>query len=268
MRILFILLSFILVFASCKPTKKIQTAINKKDTVAVAVVDHAKEDSIRFIDDMYHAILSNHIDYKTFSAKIDVDYVDADDKKYNVNAFLRMYKDSLIWIDIHAFLGIDALKALISKDSVKILDKQNKLYTARSIEYLKEVSRLPVDLPILQELLVGNPIFLDSNIVSYTKFDNSVSLLSIGKIFKNLITINGDKLVQRIKLDDINELRNRTGDLTYDDYENKQGVNFSKTRKITFAEKKKLDLRLQFKQYNFNEDLTFPFSIPKNYKTN
>jgi hypothetical protein len=253
---------------SCKPTKKIQTAINKKDTATVAVVDHANEDSIRFIDDMYHAILANHIDYKTFSAKIDVDYVDADDKKYNVNAFLRMYKDSLIWIDIHAFLGIDALKALITKDSVKILDKQNKLYTARSIEYLKEVSRLPVDLPILQELLVGNPIFLDSNIVSYAKFDNSVSLLSIGKIFKNLITLNGDKLLQRIKLDDINELRNRTGDLTYDDYENKQGVNFSKTRKITFAENKKLDLRLEFKQYNFNEDLTFPFSIPKNYKTN
>jgi outer membrane lipoprotein-sorting protein len=45
-------------------------------------------------------------------------------------------------------------------------------------------------------------------------------------------------------------------------------VNFSKIRKITFAEKKKLDVRLEFKQYNFNEDLTFPFSIPKNYKTN
>jgi len=268
MRILFILIGFTLVFISCKPTKKIQTAIIKKDTSTVSVVDHAKEDSIRFIDDTYHAIQANHIDYKTFSAKIDVDYIDADDKKYNVNAFLRMYKDSLIWIDIHAFLGIDALKALITKDSVKILDKQNKLYTARSIEYLQEVSRLPVDLPILQELLVGNPVFLDSNIVSYAKFDNSVSLLSIGKIFKNLVTLNGDKLLQRIKLDDINELRNRTGDLTYDDYEDKQGVNFSKTRKITFAENKKLDLRLEFKQYNFNADLTFPFSIPKNYKTN
>ncbi len=269
MRSLFIFAIFILVFASCKPTKKIQTAINtKKDTTNIVVVDNAKEDSIRFIKDTYHTILENHIDYKTFSAKIDVDYIDADDKKYNVNAFLRMYKDSIIWVDIHAFLGIDALKALITKDSVKILDKQNKLYTARSIEYLQDVSQLPVDLSTLQDLLVGNAVFLDSNIVSYVKFDNSVSLLSIGKTFKNLITLNSDKLLQRIKLDDINELRNRTGDLTYDDYENRLNVNFSKTRKITFAEKKKLDLRLEFKQYNFNEDLTFPFSIPKNYKTN
>jgi Domain of unknown function (DUF4292) len=254
--------------ASCKPTKKIQTAIIRKDTASMAVTDHGREDSINFMRNTYNAIRAKQINYKTFSAKIDVDYIDADDKKYNVNVFLRMYKDSIIWIDIHAFLGIEALKARITWDSVKILDKQNKLYTARSIEYLQEVSQLPVNLSTLQNLLIGNAVFLDSNVVSYSKFGNSVSLLSIGKTFKNLITLDPDKLVQRIKLDDVDPLRNRTGDLTYDDYEDKLGVDFAKTRKISFAEKKKLDLRLNFKQYNFNEDLTFPFSIPKNYKRN
>jgi len=259
----------ILAFISCKPTKKIQTAINtRKDTTTVAQVDNAREDSVKFMDEMFHSIEVNRINYRTFSAKIDVDYVDADDKRYNVNVFLRMFKDSIIWVDIHAFLGIDALKARITRDSIVILDKQNKLYTIRSIGYLKEVSQLPVNLSTLQDLLVGNAIFLDSNIVSYSRFGNSVSLLCIGKIFKNLVTLNEDTLLQRIKLDDLDEMRNRTGDLTYDEYEDKMGVNFSKTRKITFAEKKKLDLRLQFKQYNFNEDLTFPFSIPKNYRRN
>jgi hypothetical protein len=270
MRILIILTLFILALVSCKPTKKIQTAINtRKDTVAVAVIDHAKEDSIKFIQETYKNMLANHINYKTFSAKIDVDYIDADDKKYNVNAFIRMYKDSVIWVSIHAFLGIEALKALITKDSVKILDKQNKLYTRRSIEYLQDVSQLPVDLPTLQDLLIGNAVFLDSSILSYSRSGNTISLLSIGKIFKNLVTLNeGDKLIQRIKLDDIDELRNRTGDLSYSDYETKRGPNFATTRKITFAEKKKLDIRLDFKQYSFNEELTFPFTIPKNYKTN
>lgn len=267
----FLIMIFILAIISCTPTKKIQTAIIKKDkdTVGTApVVNHAHEDSMLFIQNTYKTILAHRIDFKTFSAKIDVDYIDADDKRYNVNVFLRMYKDSIIWVDIHAFLGIDALKAIITKDSVKIIDKQNKLYTARSIAYLQEVSQLAVDLPTLQDLLIGNVVFLDSNIVSYAKFDNSISLLSIGKTFKNLITLNEDQMVQRIKLDDVNELRNRTGDLTYDDYEDKMGPDFAKTRKITFAEKKKLDVRLSFKQYNFNEDLTFPFSIPKNYKRN
>jgi hypothetical protein len=270
MRALFVLSIFILALVSCKPTKKIQTAIStRKDTVGVVVVDHAKEDSIQFIRRVYDGILTNHINYKTFSAKLNVDYIDADDKKYNVNANLRIFKDSTIWISVNAFFGIEALRALITKDSIKILDKQNKLYTPRSIEYLQEVSSLPVDLHSLQDLLIGNAIFLDSNIVSYSKSGNAVSLLSIGKIFKNLVTLNeSDRLIQRSKLDDVDELRNRTGDLTYADYENKRGVNFSTVRKISFAEKKKLDIRLEFKQYNFNEELTFPFSIPKNYKTN
>jgi len=268
-RIFFILIISILALTSCKPTKKIQTAINtRKDTVTVAVVDHAKEDSVRFIKDTYHSIMANQINYTTFSAKMNVDYIDADDKKYNVNANLRMYKDSTIWVSVNAIFGIEGLRALITRDSVKILDKQNKLYTARSIGYLQEVSALPVNLSTLQDLIIGNAVFVDSNIISYSKFDNSISLLSIGKLFKNLVTLNENKLLLRMKLDDLDELRNRTGDLTYGDYEDKRGVNFSKIRKITFAEKKKLDVRLEFKQYNFNEDLTFPFSIPKNYKTN
>ncbi len=268
-RIFFILTISILALLSCKPTKKIQTAINtRKDTTAVTVVDDAKEDSIRFIKETYHSIMANQINFKTFSAKMNVDYIDADDKKYNVNANLRMYKDSVVWVSVNAIFGIEGLRALITKDSVKILDKQNKLFTARSIEFLQEVSALPVNLSTLQDLIIGNAVFIDSNIISYSKFDNSISLLIIGKIFKNLVTLNENKLLLRMKLDDLDELRNRTGDLTYSDYEDKRGVNFSKIRKITFAEKKKLDVRLEFKQYNFNEDLTFPFSIPKNYKTN
>ena len=61
-RIFFILIISILALTSCKPTKKIQTAINtRKDTVTVAVVDHAKEDSVRFIKDTYHSIMANQI---------------------------------------------------------------------------------------------------------------------------------------------------------------------------------------------------------------
>ena len=269
MRRLFFLGISILLLAACRPTKRIQTAIIKKETVDTTAADNAKEDSIRFIRSTYSNILSKRIDYKTFSAKLNVDYIDADDKKYNVNANLRMYKDSAVWVSVNAIFGIEGLRALITKDSVKILDKQNKLYTERSIEYLQDVSSLPVDLHSLQELLIGNAIFLDSNIVSYSRSGDVVSLLSIGKIFKNLITLNeASRILLRIKLDDLDELRNRTGDLTYGDYEDKRGVNFATVRKITFAEKRKLDVRLEFKQYNFNEDLTFPFSIPKNYKRN
>ncbi|MER3499514.1 MAG: DUF4292 domain-containing protein [Chitinophagaceae bacterium] len=273
MKTFFGIVMIIVLLAACRPTKKIQTAISKKnkDSVVTVVADPKKAalDSIYFIQNTYQHVLANHINFKTFAAKINVDYVDADDKKYNVNANLRMYKDSVIWVSVNAIFGIEGLRALITKDSIKILDKQNKLYTARSVEYLQEVTALPLNLSSLQDLLIGNPFFLDSNFVSYSKNGNTISLLSVGPYFKNLVTIDEiNKLIERSKLDDVNELRSRTCDLTYSDYENKKGVNFATTRKITVAEKKKLDIRLEFKQYNFNEELSFPFSVPKNYKRN
>jgi len=79
---------------------------------------------------------------------------------------------------------------------------------------------------------------------------------------------NDDYVLQHSKLDDINVTRNRTCDLTYSDYENKDNILFSTSRKITVAEKSKLDIDMNVKQYSFNETLSLPFSIPKNYKRN
>lgn len=270
-RVLILIVVSTCFFCSCRSTKKIQTAIAQKDTVAIvtAPVINPVMDSINFIKDIYSKVQQNQINFTTFSGKIDVDYEDANGKKYNVNAHLRMYKDSVIWVSITAILGIEGLRAYITADSVKMLDKQNKKYIARSVSYLQEVTALPLDLKSLQNLLIGNPVFLDSNIISYVKSANTISLLSIGSFFKNLFTIGeSDKLTVSSKLDDQDVLRNRTCYLTYTDYENKKGVNFSTRRSISVSEKEKLDIKLDFKQYDFNETLSFPFSIPKNYKQN
>ncbi len=258
-------------FPSCRTTRKIQTAIAKKDTVVAPVVvistSNPRADSIAFIKENYNRVIGNRISFTTFSAKIDVDYTDADGKKYNVNAHIRMYKDSVIWVSVTAILGIEGLRAYITKDSVKLLNKQDKIYTARSVSYLQEVTALPLDLVSLQNLLLGNPVFLDSNIVSYSVDPTTISLQSNGGFFKNLFTIGkNDKLAVSSKLDDMDELRSRTCYLTYDDYENKKGANFSTKRGIAVSEKKKLDIKLDFRQYEFNETLSFPFNVPKNYK--
>jgi hypothetical protein len=134
------------------------------------------------------------------------------------------------------------------------------------LSYLQEISKLPFDFTTLQDLIIGNPIYLDTNIVFYRKNENNISLLSSGEFFKNLITVsNGNYLLQHSKLDDVDARRNRTCDLTYDNYDNKAGVSFPTIRKITVAEKSKIDIDMDFKQYSFNETLSLPFSIPRNY---
>jgi Domain of unknown function (DUF4292) len=270
-RIIFIAVVIVSIFASCRSARKIQTAITRKDTtaapVAITPISNPRADSVAFIRENYQRIMNNRISYTTFSGKIDVDYTSGEGKKYNVNAHIRMYRDSVIWISVTAILGIEGLRAYITKDSVKLLNKQDKVYTARSVSYLQEVTALPLDLSSLQDLLIGNPVFLDSNIVSYTATPGSISFQSIGGFFKNLFTIRqDDKLMQSCKLDDMDELRSRTCYLTYDDYESKKGPQFATKRNISVSEKSKLDIKLDFRQYEFNETLSFPFTVPKNYK--
>jgi Domain of unknown function (DUF4292) len=90
---------------------------------------------------------------------------------------------------------------------------------------------------------------------------------SVGGDFKNLITYAlPDNLLQHSKLDDLDIMQNRTADFTYDDYNNSNGIPFATRRQIIASEKNKLDIRMNFKQYEFNKELSVSFNVPKNYK--
>lgn len=267
-------------FSACRSTKKITKAINKdqptsvqKDTT-VAVASHnekpLKVDSATFKEAMWKKIQSNNVDCEWFSAKVKADYDDNSGDNNNLNVAIKIKKDSIIWVSItKKVLGIDfeGLRVLVTKDSVKILDKQNKNIKYRSVSYLQELTQLPFDFKTLQDLLLGNPIFFDKNLVSVKNSSSNLQVLSVGKLFKHLITIDSsNNNILHSKLDDIDMSRNRTCDITFSGYENKDGKSFSTDRNITVTEKSKLDIHLNFKQYNFNEPQTFPFSIPKSYK--
>ena len=256
--------------SSCRSAKKSTTAISTKDTslkkADTAVTVDLRADSLRYIRELYAHIESNIIDCKTFAAKLKVHYEGSDGKDYEFNAFIRLQKNKVIWISINALLGIEAFRAIITPDSVKILNKLDKVYQLRSVGYLQEMSHLPFDFNTLQSIVLGNPIFLDSNILYYRKDVQGVSMLSIGAIFRNYLTLNNDLTLKHSILDDVDQMQARSCDITYGDFERVDTVLFSTYRKIVISEKGRLDVEMNFKNIRFNEILDFPFSIPKNYK--
>lgn len=262
----------VLIFSvfSCKTVKQINKAIAPKDSSTVTIIDQSKLDSIMMVKKTIENLNKNYIDFRTFSAKIKVQYQDSRGKNQDVTANVRIVKDSAIWISITAsLLSIEAYRVLVTQDSVIILKKLDKEVQYRSLDYLQEVTEIPFDFKTLQDLLVGNPVFIDSNIVYYKKTDNQILFSMVGTYFKNLLTLSSDNyLLAHSKLDDVDITRSRTADLTYADYENKSGVNFSTYREITVSEKNRLDIRLNYKQYEFNKDLSLSFNIPKNYTKN
>lgn len=257
----------VIIASSCRSSKQIQSAISRKDTLTVVTGADAREDSIRVIRESVSNLYKNYIDFTSFSSKIKCDYEGGDGKKYDLNVVVRMKRDSAIWISVNAVLGIEAMRIMIDKDSVRLLNKLDKEYQVRSLDFLQEVASLPLDLRSMQDLIIGNPVFFDtSNVISYRLNGEDISMVSIGNWFRNLVTISGSSyVILNSKLDDNDQLRNRTCFLNYSDYEDLGGKYFSTGRTITVTEKTKLDVKMNFKQYAFNEMLSFPFSVPRNY---
>ena len=265
--VLYVFLGIALV-AGCRPAKKVQRieqSISKKDTVET-VTKKETVDSFAIVRNIVGGLNKQRIDFNTFSGKIKVNY-EGKDGGDQATAYIRIRKDSIIWISLTGALGIEGFRLIIDQDSFKLMNKLQKVVQYRSISYLQEITEVPFDFYSLQDVIIGNPVFIDSNIVSYKATQNELLVLMVGSLFKNLLTLeNHDFRIVHSKLDDLDAMRNRTCDITYDNYENTGDFYFSTKRKITVAEKSKLDIDVEFKSYTFNKPQDYPFNIPKNYK--
>ncbi len=266
--IAFVIFLFSVSIFSCRSSRKLQSAMSKNDTTIAIVVNPAENDSVKLVAATLEKIQDNHIDFNTFSAKIKVDYQDSKQRNYDFNAFVRIRKDSVIWISVIAALGIEAFKVYITPDSVKIIDKLDKTVQYRSVNYIRELIKLPVDFYTVQDIIVGNPVFFDTtNVLTYRETENSVSLSTSDEFFKQLLTLRkNDFVMLHSKLDDVNVERNRTADFTYEDYTPVGDRLVSLDRKISVSEKTRLEINLGLKQPEFDKSLSFPFNVPKSYK--
>ena len=264
------ILLFIAFATSCRTAKKVQhvdAAFSKKDTVQTVVITKATPvDSIAIGKNIIQKVNARTIDFNTFSARVKVAYEDKEDNGQGTANF-RMKKDSIIWISLTGPLNMEGFRALITKDSLVLMNIQQKTVQYRSITYLQDLVQIPFDFKTLQNLIIGNPVFLDNNVVSYKVKETETLLLMVGQLFKNLLTLdNNNFTVVHSKLDDLDAARNRTCDITYGDYQSVNGSLFSTKRKITVAENNRLNIDMDFKKFEFNPALTYPFNIPKNYK--
>lgn len=271
---LLFILSTALVF-SCKTTKKLGHITARETGATASNQDSALQpDAADFADQVYRKLEQGRIAFNTFSAKIKVDVQQTGNKKNELNAFLRIKKDSAIWVTVNAMLGIEAFRMLITTDSVKILDKLNKTYRGESIAYFQELTQFPFDYYALQDLLLGNPVILTTNktdsIQTKASYNSNEALLLftiLNAWSSNDFTISSDYyLVLTNQLKALAGIEERSCLLSYFNYVKQDNKFFPTNRKIQLTGNNWLELHLEFKQYSFNEALTFPFTVPKNYQ--
>ena len=95
------------------------------------------------------------LDFKYFSAKSKVKYHDPDNN-LKVTANIRIKKDSIIWLSLTPALGIEALRAMITQDSITIIDRVKKEYVRYDFEDLSKKFNFRFDFQMIQGVILGN----------------------------------------------------------------------------------------------------------------
>lgn len=265
------LVAFLIILVhSCATFKKAQV---KKDSTSLTdttqiqkVVEVIKVDSMAIVKNWVQSISASKLDFKTMNARVKVEYETSKSSESYI-ANLSILKDSQIYITIRGAMGVIGIKALIKKDSVVILYPLNKTKSIerKPISYLQEVVKIPFTFSTIQDLLIGQPVFLDtSQIDSFQSLNDLFQVNLIGKLFKNLILLNNDhtKVLKLILEDkDPNMLRNCA--ITYSNHVQVGDAFFPLNRNLMITAQNKLDIIIEVKEYSFNDPLKYTFALPK-----
>ncbi|MFW5663802.1 MAG: DUF4292 domain-containing protein [bacterium] len=98
---------------------------------------------------------NNQADYSWLSTRFSGSVV-WKDQSHSIAGSMRIRKDSAIYISLAPLLGIEVARALITPDSVKLLNRLESTYYVGDLKILNSMFNADVDYYMLQALLTGN----------------------------------------------------------------------------------------------------------------
>jgi len=115
------------------------------------------------VDELVELTAASRLDFEHFSAKVSAD-VKAEGRSNSFRATLRIRRDSAIWVSVSPALGIEVFRLLCTQDSVLYIDKMKNEYFRGTYAKLNELTNSELTLQALQDILVGNPLYFNSDL--------------------------------------------------------------------------------------------------------
>lgn len=100
-------------------------------------------------------------DWTFLSTKINTKF-SSREQKQSFKTTLKMRRDSLINATI-TFASIPIINAVISPDTLKVVNKKDKCFIIENVTFLKQKFDLPFEFSQLEELILGLPLAWDKN---------------------------------------------------------------------------------------------------------
>jgi hypothetical protein len=209
---------------------------------------------------------NNKSAFSTLYIKSNAQYADGKQTQ-NVTAEIKIKKDVQILISIR-FLGITMAKASITPTAVSYYEKINGSYFEGDFSALSQWLGTDLDFNKVQNMLLGRAID-DLNKGKYTEtFADQIYRLddlSDANTRKSFFFDANTFLVKKQEITQTAEGRkiqvDYSNNITY-----KEATLPSNVQINTFQAKGKTEINLEYTTITFNEELSFPYSVPNGYK--
>lgn len=249
---LFLIIGVLFVFfQSCNLRKKqaennLKPDLNKSEEIQAAIIKSAL-----------------NFEYLSISGKVDI----SGPIEQSLGIKIRMKRSEILWVSLQVpFIGTEAIRAYIDKDSIKVISPFQKEYYPRSIKQINEIAGVQLNLDQLQNAFIGN------SIMAYTK--NSRISADSDSIYtqtqeaplniKETLYLNNFRPAYTQIL---HEKQNTFFSVLNSDFSASEKGNMpTKVFINAITSKDKAGLRLEYNSFDFKEITNFPFNVPASYQ--
>lgn len=258
----------LIVFSSCKTRKKLAAT-------------HSQHITKKSAKELEQLLKKNEFRFDWISAKFSSEII-LDSSQTSFNVTLRGRRDSILWMSITApLIGIEAARAIITKDSVKFIDRIHSEYFAGDFIYVNRLLHADLDFELIQSLLIGNSVdfYEDDDKLHSSVGDGQYVLSTIRKRKLRKVIERNKELkdpaqtiwldpqtfkIVRVLFNDFNQ--NRTFTANFDKFDKVDSLLFPYNMHYNIKAEKNVDIKIEYSKISINSVQSFPFSIPAKYE--
>jgi len=258
---------FIVLFGACKTKQVVEkgnNSVSKNEKLAEKLVDSLVSSALKYNDL-----------YLKFSAS-----VKSGKQDFSSVGTARLLKDSVLLISITPMLGIELMRARITKSEIIVLNRLNKTYFLQDMKEINKLFGINLTFSHL-ERIITNQIFTYSSEISVQKDYKFLESNENGSSFSKFVfygTIsdtmqythslwirNAEKVYNSFQVDLPKTKKSLV--VNYSNFQQIFSVMFPYLIKIETIDKQNVtNLELEILKFEKDNNSNFAFSIPKNYK--
>jgi hypothetical protein len=237
---------------------------SKVALVGTKTPDNVSNNTVLTAEKVIQNHYSNKNDFSTLYIRANAKYKDENNSQ-SVSAEIKIKKDEQILVSVR-FIGITMAKALITPKGVQYYEKIGGNYFEGDYQALSQWLGTDLDFNKIQNMLLGKPIDdLTKETYSFSETDKFYKLNTITNATTKSFFF--EALHYLLKKQEISQPeKERSFEANYPGYQEYPLGFFPASLAINaFQKKEKTTITVDYNSITFNEELTFPYSVPEGY---